>query len=291
MTEPFEHYRPLLFSIGYRMLGSVVEAEDAVQDVYLQYQKHAPESINSHRSFLSTIMVRQCIKRLESARMQRESYVGPWLPEPLNRDEAAPLPERHLELEESISMAFLVILETLSPLERAVYLLRSVFDYDYPEIADILEREEATCRKLYSRAKQHVSANRPRFKPDPAKHQAMLEQFSVAVRDGDLAGLLNMLTEDVQFAADGGGKVRGAAIYELHGRKSVAAFALASLRLTPDGYTFATQTLNSAPAILMMHQGKVTLVLTIDLSQDNKITTIRVLANPEKLDHLGDGLL
>src|SRR3954466_16146302 len=206
-ARQFEAYRPLMFSIAYRMLGSVTEAEDIVQEAYLRYQATPTDEIVSHKAFLSTIVTRLCLNQLQSARAQREAYIGPWLPEPVltGVDERfAPL--QQAELHESLALAFLVLLEQLTPLERAVFLLREVFDYDYAEIAAIVGKAEAACRQLLRRAKQHIADHRPRFKPTPEAHRQILTHFLQAVGSGELAGLLAMLADDVELWADGGGK-------------------------------------------------------------------------------------
>ena len=166
MVEQFETYRTHLFSIAYRMLGSAMDAEDIVQEAYLHAQSTPTESIKSYKAFLTTIVIRLCLNQLNSAHHQRETYLGPWLPEPLLTTDHPDLvnPENHAIEYESISMAFLVVLESLKPAERAVFLLREVFDYDYPEIADMVSKNEPACRKLFSRAKKHITAKQPRFK-------------------------------------------------------------------------------------------------------------------------------
>ncbi len=174
------------------------------------------------------MVTRLCLNRLELAQHQRETYIGPWLPEPILTDPEALDAAQRTELDESLSMAFLVLLEQLTPLERAVFLLRQVFDYDYAEIAEMVDSAETACRQVFSRAKKHISENRPRFKPNPEKHRGMLEQFIAAVSHGELDGLLALLSEDVTLWADGGGKVRGAALQPLHGREAVARFVIAS---------------------------------------------------------------
>ena len=163
--ESFETHRPYLFAIAYRMLGSAMDAEDIVQETYLRYQTHRPEHVDSLKAYLTTILTRLCMDQLQLARRKREQYVGPWLPEPIQTDEAAEVsdPERRVDMDESISLAFLMLLEQLQPFERAVFLLREVFGYEFAEIATILEKSEAACRRSFSRAKQHLRDHRPRF--------------------------------------------------------------------------------------------------------------------------------
>jgi RNA polymerase sigma-70 factor (ECF subfamily) len=189
-ANDFESYRPLMFSIAYRMLGSATEAEDILQEAYLRYQAVAPGSITSPKAFLSTIVTRLCLNQLQSARAQRESYIGPWLPEPIftDTDERAN-PQQQAEMHDSISFAFLMLLEELTPLERAVFLLRETFDYEYDEIATILGKEPEACRQVFSRAKKHVAEGKPRFTPAPEAHRRLLSQFMQATGTGDLSGL------------------------------------------------------------------------------------------------------
>src|SRR5262245_14536328 len=197
-ANQFETYRPLMFSIAYRMLGSATEAEDIVQEAYLRYQATEPGSIVSPKAFFSTVVTRLCLNYIQAARNQRESYIGPWLPEPLltETDESV-LPARQAELHDSLSIAFLTLLEELTPLERAVFLLREVFDYEYAEIGAITDQDEAACRQMFSRAKKHIAEHRPRFKPTPEAHRQIFTQFIQAVGTGELTGLMQLLSEDV----------------------------------------------------------------------------------------------
>lgn len=286
MTESFEAYRPLLFSIAYRMLGSVMEAEDMVQEAYLRYRATPPESIQSEKSFLTTVVTRLCLDQLKSARVQRETYIGPWLPEPLLTDGASLLssPMNYVSAQESISMAFLVLLESLTPLERAVFLLREVFDYEYAEIAKIVDKEEAACRQLFSRAKKHIANNRPRFKSTPEEHRQMLDSFMHAIADGELEGLMNLLAEDVGWWSDGGGKVT-AATRPVHGREAVARLIFALQRFAPENVVTEIAEVNGRPALIFRVEGKVTGVLAFDVS-DNLIRQFRFVVNPDKLKHL-----
>lgn len=201
--ELFRAYRPLLFSIAYRMLGSIMDAEDCVQEAFLQWYASA-ETIENPKAFLCTLVTRRCIDHLRSARTQREAYVGLWLPEPLV---AAADPSELSELAESLSMAFLLLLERLSPVERAVFLLRQVFDYDYAEIATFVGKSEENCRQVMHRARQHLAAHRP-FSPAPKEEQQQVFiQFVQAWRDGDMDGLLRVLSNEIVLHSDGGGKV------------------------------------------------------------------------------------
>ena len=278
--DSFETYRPLMFSIAYRMLGSAMEAEDIVQEAFLRYRSVPPESIESPRAFLSTMVTRLCINVLQSSRAKRETYIGPWLPEPILTGEGeTPSPASTYE---SISMAFLVLLESLTPVERAVFLLREVFDYEYAEIAEIVGKEEATCRQLFSRAKKHIAEHRPRFKPSPDEHRQILERFGQAVGEGNLEGLIQMLADDVTMWADGGGKTRGAAIHPLHGREAVAQFVLASVRFLGENASYKIETVNAEPAIVLRVDDQPFVVISIGV-EGNEIRQIWVVGNPDKL--------
>jgi RNA polymerase sigma-70 factor (ECF subfamily) len=226
--EAFDEHRNLLFSIAYRMLGSVADAEDLVQETFLRWQDAEPGEVKSPRAFLSTVITRLCINHLRSARVRREQYVGPWLPEPLLTARGAD-PEGDARRAESLSMAFLVLLESLSPVERSVFLLREVFDYDYPEIAQVVGKSEVNCRQTLRRARQYVVERRPRFDPSPSQREQLTSQFLKASAEGDMQGLLALLAEDVALWSDGGGKA-SAALRPIWGADRVVRFMLGSLR-------------------------------------------------------------
>jgi RNA polymerase sigma-70 factor (ECF subfamily) len=281
--QQFEACRPLMFSIAYRMLGSGSEAEDILQEAFLRYQNMPRREIVSPKAFLSTVVTRLCLNRLESAQMQRETYIGPWLPEPIltMQDESIDA-VRQTELHESLSVAFLVLLEQLTPLERAVFLLRQVFDYEYHEIAKMIGNDETSCRQLFSRAKKHISENRPRFRANPDKQREMLEQFVAAVSRGELNGLLKLLSDDVTLWADGGGKVRGAALNPLHGRDAVARFVIESPYLTNGSLEPRIVSVNEEPSLLLRVDGETRFVVMISVDKAH-IREIRVIGNPDKL--------
>ena len=285
--ESFETYRPYLFAIAYRMLGSAMDAEDIVQETYLRYQTHKPEHVDSLKAYLTTILTRLCMDQLQLARRKREQYVGPWLPEPIQTDEAAEAddPERHVDMEESISLAFLMLLEQLQPFERAAFLLREVFGYEFAEIATILEKSEAACRRSFSRAKQHLRDHRPRFPASRETHQQLLTGFLRAVQVGDMAALTGMLAEDVTLWADGGGKVKGAATRPVYGRDSVARFMVGTRRFWPDDARVEPEKVNGQIAFVVHIGGQPFTVLTVEVEQ-GKIQAIRIVANPEKLTHV-----
>ena len=286
-TYPFEEYRSLLFAMAYSMLGSAMEAEDIVQEAYLRYRATPPDSIRTLKSFLTTIVHHLCLDHLKSAQVRRENYVGPWLPEPIITGDGASLlsPLRQITERESISMAFLVLLESLSPLERAVFLLREVFDYEYAEIAQITGRSEAACRQLFSRAKKHIKEHRPRFPASPKAHAKMVGRFMEAWIAADIDGLMSLLAEDVTVCSDSGGKVSGAARRPVQGRDKVAQGIIGLLSRVPEGTTVEVIEANGLPALLMRVKGQIVGVTTLEVEGDY-IRAIRNIANPDKLAHL-----
>ena len=291
MVETFESYRTYLFAIAYRMLGSAMDAEDMVQETYLRYQGTPPETIGSLKAFLTTIITRLCVDQLHLARKKREQYLGPWLPEPIITADSldAISPEERVDREESISMAFLLLLEQLQPVERAVFLLREVFDYDYAEIASFLGKSEVACRQWFSRAKKHLGDRRPRFQASPETQKQMLIRFQQALQAGEMAPLVNMLAEDVTFWADGGGKVKGVATRLLSGRDVVASFLLSNstvFRSTLPADSRAEMAEVNGQSALITRSGERTFaVLTIDVEAE-QIKAIRFVANPDKLAHV-----
>lgn len=249
--EQFQQYRPLLFSIAYRMLGSVAEAEDVLQEAYLRVQGQAAEAIEKPKYYLTTTVTRLCLNQLSAARSQREQYLGPWLPEPILTEDRPELvnPVEQAGLHDSLSIAFLVLLEALLPLERAVFLLHEVFDYKHQEIAGMLGKSEAACRQLLRRAKQRLAENRPRFEANPQQHERLLQSFVKVVELGELEAFLQLLAEEVTLVPDGGGQ-RGAAIQVLRGREAVSAFILGTYRLAPKNLRYERARLNGQQAIL-----------------------------------------
>jgi RNA polymerase sigma-70 factor (ECF subfamily) len=279
-AQDFERHRSLLFSIAYRMLGSVADAEDVVQDAYLRWQRAPETEVRSPRSYLSAVVTRLSIDRLRSAQVWREEYVGPWLPEPLLSDRSDE-PADPVELDESLSMAFLVLLENLNAVERAVFLLREVFDYDYLEISSIIGKSEENCRQIASRARRSVAARRPRFERSPEQEKRLTEQFLEACVSGDMEGLVGLLSEDVTLWSDGGGKV-AAATYPIHGPERVARFLLGVLRTVPPGFFARSARINGGPGIVGYVEGRPTSVVALEVA-DGRLIGVRIVVNPEKL--------
>jgi RNA polymerase sigma-70 factor, ECF subfamily len=279
--ETFEDLRPLLFSIAYRMLGSVMEAEDMVQEAYLRYKNVPSETIQSAKAFLTTIVTRLCLDYIKSAKTQREEYIGEWLPEPLLTEG---IPGAIFGDREDISMAFMVLLESLSPIERAVFLLREVFDYPYDEIGKIVDKNEANCRQYYHRAKQYLVEKRPRFVPAPDEQRRLLEGFMMAVSMGDVEALNQILAENVSVTGDGGGK-RIATKHPVVGRTAVARFMIGLKRIMPADAGFAITEFNGAPALLLWNEGEPYCVMNFTMS-DGQIIAIHNVLNPDKLKHI-----
>jgi RNA polymerase sigma-70 factor (ECF subfamily) len=277
----FEELRPLLFSIAYRILGSVSEAEDAVQETWLRYAA-SPAQLASAKAFLSAVVTRISINVLRSARHRREEYVGPWFPEPLIEDPYQD-PQRSAELADSVSMAALLLLERLSPLERAVFVLREVFDVPYDEIAEALGKGTAAVRQVAHRAREHVAARRPRVQVDRSEQEQVLERFMAAVTTGDVQALMDVLAPDVVLVADGGGIAR-AARHPVHGADRVAAF-LSAFPKVGSGAQIATLSLNGGRAVRIDLPAFGTTVVSVDV-EDGRITHVYAMRNPTKLERL-----
>lgn len=273
--DPLEPDRAYLFGVAYRMLGSASEAEDVLQETWLRVRDVPEEAMRSRRAYLTSVVVRLCLDVLRSSRVRRESYVGPWLPEPI----ASAGEERA----SSLSFALLLLLESLSPLERAVFLLHEVFDYTHGEIAAVLERDESAVRKLLSRARDHVREGRPRFSTRAEDHQRMLAQFMATITTGDLAGLEAILADDVVTRTDGGGRVQ-AALKPVRGRNAVARLwiGLAKKGAASADYAVEMREINGAPALVLSVGGVLDQVFAID-TDGAKITAIYTVRNPDKL--------
>jgi len=270
-----------LFSIAYRMTGSVMEAEDAVQEAYLRWQQASEDEVRSPSSYLSTVVTRLCIDRLRSARVRREQYVGPWLPEPVLGEQAKEI-ESKADLEDTLSMSFLVLLESLTPVERAVFLLREVFGYEYAEIASLVGKSEANCRQISRRARQSVAARRPRFESSPKQEERLMEGFLQASLEGDMEALLALLSEDVILYSDGGGKTR-AALRPIYGADKVARFLTGILSNIPPDFAVRQTRINGRPGLVgYFGDGSPQSVVSIEVAEGS-IMAIRLVVNPEKL--------
>jgi RNA polymerase sigma-70 factor (ECF subfamily) len=283
--EEFEELRPLLFSIAYRLLGSVAEAEDAVQETWLRWQA-SETTPASTKAFLCAVVTRISINVLQSARVRREAYVGPWFPEPLLEDPYDD-PERSSELADSVSMAALLLLERLSPLERAIFVLREVFAFDFPEIAAAVGRSEAACRQLAVRARRHMQDGRPRFEADRHARDELAGRFLDAVREGQVEELVDLLAADVQLVGDAGGKAPLFGERFAGGERVARLLAVLVVRFLQIGGAVEPHELNGQPgAILRDRDGKVFSTWSFDVL-DGRIQTIRSVSNPEKLGHVG----
>jgi RNA polymerase sigma-70 factor, ECF subfamily len=282
--ESFETYRLSLFSLAYRMLGSAMDAEDLVQETYLRYQATKPATIHSLGAYLTTILTHLCLDHLQLAHRKREVYVGPWLPEPILTEETpdGADPEKHVETQESISLAFLVLLEQLQPFERAVFLLHEVFAYSFAEISSMLEKSEAACRRSFSRAKHHLIDRRPRFPPDPETHRQLLTSFQAAVENGDMITLTHVLSENVTLWTDGGGRTKKAALRPMYGREVVARMCLASKHIWPQNARIEFREVNGQTALVVRVDGRAWSCLSIEVEQ-GQIQIIRIIINPDKL--------
>ncbi|HEX9372101.1 MAG TPA: RNA polymerase sigma-70 factor [Roseiflexaceae bacterium] len=282
-AEDFQAYRPLLFSIAYRMTGSASEAEDLVQDSYLRYRAAPKEDIRSLKSYLSTIITRLAIDHLKSAQARREQYVGPWLPEPLLTSDGDPLLQK-VEQREMIASAFLVLLETLSPQERAVFLLREVFEYEYGQIAEILGIGVANCRQIFHRAQQRVAERRPRFEPSQEAQRRLIERFLAACRRGDVAALADVLAQDVVSWSDGGGKV-SAARQPVRGRDRVTRLVLGLIGKAPVDLRMEIAEVNGAPALLLF-TGETLLSVSAFQVAGGRVHALQAVLNPDKLAYI-----
>ena len=282
--------RPLMFSIAYRMLGSVAEAEDVVQEALLRMTRATAEGVEPANldAWAATVTTRLAIDTLRSARVRRESYVGTWLPEPLVGDRATD-PAHRIELDESVSTAMLVLMETLTPHERAVFILREALGYDYADIAAVVEQSEATCRQHFSRARKHLESGRPRFEASAERRDLLAAAFLDAVQGGGLADLERLLADDVVFWGDGGGKAP-AISRPLQGAVAVARFIAGLVRRGgPLGIRLEQVTVNGEPGLLTIgRSGELLGALSIELDDEGRITGLRNQINPDKLRHLGE---
>ncbi|MEU7915956.1 RNA polymerase sigma-70 factor [Microbispora bryophytorum] len=288
--EAFVQHRNLLFSVAYRILGTAADAEDAVQDAWLNWSAADRSQVADPKAYLTRIVSNVALERLRSTHRKREAYVGPWLPEPIltSGDTAEAVADA-----ESVSMAMLVVLETLSPLERAVFVLKEVFGFNHAEIAEAVERSEAAVRQAAHRAREHVRARRPRFPADRSRQREVTERFFAAATGGDVNALMELLSPDVTLWTDGGGKVRQA-LRPVVGAQTVAAWFAAIGGVSYQGVEPADMTaelaeINGGPGIVFGGAGRVIATVTFDFDADGRITTIHNVANPDKLQAVAEG--
>lgn len=285
-TDVFQEHRPVLFGVAYRMLGRVADAEDVVQDAWLRWSGSDRSQVREPRAFLVRITTRLAIDRLRQVQSRRESYVGPWLPEPLATDFAGTAPDsaERTVFAESVTLAVLVTMESLSPLERAVFVLREAFGYPYGEIAEALDRSEAAVRQLAGRARRHVEEGRPRFEVDPVRQRDLTERFMAAAAGDDLEGLLSLLATDARLVGDSGGKAK-APLRIIESADKVARFLIGVAKKTPSGMEFAVVELNGGIALLMRQDGVPDSVVQLGI-QNGRIHTVYIVRNPDKLGAL-----
>lgn len=281
----FEALRPRMMSVAYRMLGSATEAEDVVQDAFLRAHAVQPDDVRSYEAFLARVVINLCLDRLRSARARLESYVGPWLPEPIATEDGALGPLDTVELREQVSLAFLLLLQRLSPLERAVFVLREAFNYGHEDIAELLGISVGNARQLLHRAREHVAAERPRFAASPERHAELTGRFLQAVVDGELEPIIRSLADDAAVWSDGGGKVSAARIPIL-GPDRVARFFLRLARRYPD-VPFVPVELNGSPGLVGLHlDGSVRHTVDAEFHADGSLCAVRMVLNPDKLAFL-----
>ncbi|MFY0544904.1 RNA polymerase sigma-70 factor [Brevibacillus sp. H7] len=282
--ELYTTYKPLLFSLAYRMLGTVMDAEDMVQETFLSLQKVPKEKIVHTKAFLCKVLTNRCIDFLKAARRQRETYVGPWLPEPLvfRTDHNGPMEQ--VITRDKISIAYLKLMESLSPVERAVFVLREVLDFGYKEIAEMTAKEEASCRKIFSRVKQKLDHELPDEKIDYEHHKQLLEAFLKALQTENTNSLLELLSADAVLYSDGGGRVR-AAIQPIQSREKVIAFLLGIAKKAPADTRIQLATVNGEPGIVTCTGDGPYSVLSLNL-RDGRIDSVYIIVNPDKLQRL-----
>ncbi|MEU9113579.1 RNA polymerase sigma-70 factor [Streptomyces sp. NPDC048483] len=282
-TEVFEAHRPVLHGVAYRMLGRVADAEDVVQDAWLRWSSDDRREVREPRAYLVRITTRLAIDRLRQVQSRRESYIGPWLPEPLATDVGGTVPDtaERAVFTESVTLAVLTVMESLSPLERAVFVLREAFGYPYAEIAGVLDRSEAAVRQLAGRARRHVEEGRPRFAVDPQRQRDLTERFLAAAAGDDLEGLLTLLAADARLVGDSGGKAK-APLRIIESAGKVARFLLGVAPSTQSGTEFTLLELNGGIALLAHVGGTPDTVIQLDV-EDGRIQTVYIVRNPDKL--------
>ncbi|KUL76746.1 MULTISPECIES: RNA polymerase sigma-70 factor [unclassified Streptomyces] len=287
-TDVFEEHRPVLLGVAYRMLGRVADAEDVVQEAWLRWSRADRSEVREPRAYLVRVTTRLAIDRLRQVKARGESYVGPWLPEPYVTDFGDRVPDtaERAVLADSVSLAVLIVLESLSPLERAVFVLREAFGYPYAEIAAMLERGEAAVRQLAGRARRHVEERRPRYEVDPAERRDLTERFLAAAAGGDLEGLMSLLAPDVRLIGDSGGKAK-APLRVLESADHVGRFlaGVAQKGIADAGFRYVE--INGGPALLVLSGGRPDSVFQVDVL-DGRIQAVYVIRNPDKLKALAD---
>lgn len=284
-TEIFEIHRPTLFRLAYSMLGRIAPAEDAVQEAYIRWQKQNIEQIKSPKAFLSTVVSRICLDEIKSARSRREQYIGPNLPEPfLSADSETP--EEKMELTESLSMAMLVVLDQLTPVQRAVFILREVFDYDYASVAKMIDKSESHCRKIAQRARDQIHDNKPQFERNSVEQHKLVKTFIEAVQQGDLSEIESMLADEAILYSDGGGKVT-AARKPVAGADKIAKFLVGIQKkgLKDADWWIEFKDINGEPGMIIWFEGEIYNVWTFHV-ENREIQSIYVVLNPDKLVHL-----
>ena len=282
VDDPFVTHRSLLFTVAYEMLGSAADAEDVLQESWLRWAAVDRDTVQEPRAYLVRIVTRQALNHLRTVSRRREEYVGEWLPEPLL---TSPDVADDVELAENLSIAMLTVLETLGPAERAVFVLREVFDVPYDEIADAVGKTPAAVRQIAHRAKDHVAARRPRVTVGPTEHEEVVERLVVALNSGDLQGLMDVLAPDVVSVADGGGKVRGAARRPIVGADRLARYLVGGLAKLEGSLVASSTWVNGQPGVRMELDGVLVGVVSLTVV-DGRITRVYSIANPEKLGHL-----
>ncbi|MFI1535021.1 RNA polymerase sigma-70 factor [Streptomyces anandii] len=285
-TDLFEEHRPVLMGVAYRMLGRVADAEDVVQDAWLRWSRADHDAVREPRAYLVRVTTRLAIDRLRQIKSRGEAYVGPWLPEPLVTDVAGTVADtaEQAVLADSVSLAVLVVLESLSPLERAVFVLREAFGYPYAEIAAMLERGEPAVRQLAGRARRHVEERRPRYEVDPAQRRDLTERFLAAAANGDLEGLMALLAPDVRLVGDSGGKAK-APLRILSTADKVGRFLVGAARKGIADPSFRILELNGGPALLVLSGGRPDSVFQLDVA-DGRVQAVYIIRNPDKLTSL-----
>lgn len=280
----FNEHKTLLFSIAYRMLGTVMDAEDMLQETFLRWQNCEQAKVESPKAWLATVVTRLCINHLKSARVQRETYVGPWLPEPLVAGMGVD-PGENAKLSDSLSLAFLVLLETLTPTERAVFVLREVFGYEFSEIAPIVEKTESNCRQILARARKSVEERRPRFDASPEEAEELIQKFEQAVLTGNLEDLLSLLAKDVVLVSDGGGKAR-AVLRPILGADHVGRLLLgARKKFGSKTQVLRHAAVNALPGIISFEGNQVLRVMAFGI-RHGRVHSLFIITNPDKLRHI-----